>query len=245
MRCTLPALAVLSLSAPASAAFVGWAAYSRVDAATSTVFVDVFANFNGASDRVLNVFNANISTSGASFLQSGAMARKAWSPQIGQTVDDRDSFMTIGGLVAGDEFFASSSTGGDPSFTATAGAWNPTILSTPSTAVPVNAGWFAGDPNSSDIVAIDLDGATGGSWQNRTAQYGVWVAHFAFNAASVTPGASVTFNAKAGYKSSAAAGSPLFGNDSQSFAIPAPGAVALLGAAGLIGSRVRVRADRA
>jgi hypothetical protein len=241
MRCTLPALAVLSLSAPASAAFVGWAAYSRVDAATSTVFVDVFANFDGASDRVLNVFNANVGASGAGFLQSGAIAKKAWSPQIGQTVDDRDSFMTIGGAVAGDEFYASSSTGGDPSFTSTAGAWNPTILSTPSTAVPTNAGWFAGNPNSSDIIAIDLDGATAGSWQNRTAAYGVWVAHFAFDATSVSAGATVTFNAKVGYKASSNPGSPLFGNDSRVFAIPAPGAIALLGAAGLVGVRVRVR----
>jgi hypothetical protein len=245
MRCTLPALAVLSLSAPASAAFVGWAAYSRVDAATSTVFVDVFANFDGASDRVLNVFNANVAASGAGFLQSGLTSRKAWAPQAGQTVDDRDSFMTIGGTFAGEEFYASAATGGDPGFTATAGAWNPTILSTPSTAVPANAGWFAGNPNSVDIVAIDLDAATGGLWQNRAARYGVWVAHFAFDATTVSAGDTVSFSSQVGYKANGNPGGALYGTDARVFSIPAPGAIALLAAAGLVGSRVRVRPGHA
>jgi hypothetical protein len=241
MRPTLPAVAALTLSTPASAAFVGWAAYTRTELGSSTVFVDVFATFDGAADRALNVFNGNIGASGATFLQAGSIGKKAWAPQAGQSAGERDSFMTVGGLLVGGEYYASSATGGDPSFTGTAGAWNPTILSTPSTTIPANAGWFASDPFGTDNVAVDLDAAVGGEWQSRTAQFGVWVAHFAFDAASVAPGATVTFNAKVGYKTGTGPGGSIVAADARTFMIPAPGAIALLGAAGLVGARVRMR----
>jgi hypothetical protein len=239
-RNLLPAsAAALSCAVPASAGFVGWAAASRIDG--TTVLVDVVANFDAASDRVLNVYDTGIGVSGATFIQDPALSRKAWAPAAGQTGDERDSFMTIGGT---DGLFAlsGSGTGGDPSFTGTPGAWTPTLLSTPSTMVPPNAGWYASDPASAEIVAMDLDSAPGRDWQNRAGRYGVWVAHFAFDLAALAPGASVTFAGQVGYKATVGPGGPMFGGGSAQFTIiPAPGAVALLAAAGLVGARARAR----
>ena len=240
MRNTLAALAALSFSVPASAAFVGWSALTRVDAATSTVFVDVVANFDSSADRALNVFNANISVSGAQFLQDTSIGRKAWAPQIGQTSRDRDSFMTIGMFETSEATFAAS-TAGDPNFTGTPGAWSGTPLSAPSTSIPPNAGWYTSNPTSTENVAFDLSTVEDGDWQNRQAGFGVWVAHFALDQSAIAAGASISFGAKVGYKASAAPGSAIIGNDTQTFLIPAPGALALLGAAGLIGSRARLR----
>lgn len=218
---------------------MGWAATSRIDGAT--VLVDVVANFDSASDRVLNVFDTGIGASGATFIQASSLSRKAWAPAAGQTGDERDSFMTIGG-VDGLFTIAGSGTGGDPSFTGTPGAWTPTLLSTPATAVPDNAGWYASDPASAEIVAMDLDAAPALDWQNRAGRYGVWVAHFAFDLAALAPGSSVTFGGQVGYKATDGPGGAMFGGGSARFAIvPAPGAVALLAAAGMVGARTRAR----
>lgn len=240
LRNLLPAsAAALCCAAPAGAGFVGWAAASRIDG--TTLFVDVVANFDSAADRLLNVYDAQIGVVGAAFLQDLAMPRKAWAPAAGQTGGDRDSFMTIGGT-AGLFDAASASTGGDPGFSSTPGAWAPTPLSAPSTSVPPNAGWYASDPSGAEILAMDLEPASGLDWQNRSGRYGVWVAHFAFDLASLAPGGSIGFAGQVGFKATDGPGGAMFGGGSARFSIiPAPGALTLLAAAGVLGARARGR----
>ena len=217
------------LAGSADAGFVGWAAATRTSG--TTVFVDVVANFDAGADRVLNVFDATIVASGTAFLQEAVTSRKAWAPSLGQTGEDRDSFMTLGGQSADSFGAAGSTTAGDPNFTGTPGAWNGTPLSAAMTTVPPDAGWYSNDPSSTEIVAIDLDTVRGAAWQGRSARYGVWVAHFAFDAATVLPGSTVSFQATVGYKPNANPGGASFGSASGMFVVPAPGAAALLGAA--------------
>lgn len=217
------------LTGSAHAGFVGWAAATRTSG--STILVDVVANFDSASDRVLNVFDATIVASGTAFLQDAALPRKAWAPQAGQTGEDRDSFMTLGAQSPEPFGLAGSTTAGDPNFTATPGAWNGTPLSAAMTTVPPEAGWYSSDPGSPEIVAVDLDSLLGAAWQGRSARYGVWVAHFAFDAATLAAGSIVSFQATVGYKPNASPGGATFGTAAGTFVVPAPGAAALLGAA--------------
>ena len=239
-RYSLTATAIaLACAARGHAGFVGWAAASRIDG--GTLFVDVVANFDSADDRVLNVFDAQVTAVGASFLQDSAIARKAWRPETGQSGADRDSFMTIGTADSGFGL-AGTGTAGDPNFTSAPGAWNPTLFSAPSESVPPKAGWYAADPASMEAIAFDLDAIGGASWQGRQARYGVWVAHFAFDLDPGPAKAALGFSGSVGYKSTPGPGGAQFGSGSAQFAvIPAPGAVTLLAAAGLIGLRPRVR----
>jgi hypothetical protein len=245
-RNLLPAsAAALSCAVPASAGFVGWTARTSIDPTTSTVFVDVFAGFDGTTDRVLNVYDADIVASGATFLQASSVARKAWSPEIGQTSVDRDSFMTLGTEVAEGIRYASTATAGDPGFTSFAGAWNGTPGSAPSTTVPDKAGWYASNPASAAIVAEALDGAGAHGWQNRSTQFGVWVAHFAFDAGSVSAGANISFTASIGSKPDANPGGWTIATDSRMFLVPGPWSLGLAAVAGIGQGRRRRRTGSA
>lgn len=236
----LAALAAFTLATEASAAFVGWAAFTRIEG--GTVFLDVFANFSAPGDRVLNVFNSNITAADCSFLQEGTVARKGWAPAPGQTSEDADSFMTIGMMESGGVAYAGSTTAGDPGFTGTPGAWNGTPISAPMPTIPANAGWYSNLPTTPQAIAFDLGAIDGGTWQNRTAAFGVWVSHFAFDATLLGALPRVSFSASVGYKENAIPGPAVFGTGSTSFAlIPAPGAVACLACAGAASARRRVR----
>ena len=85
-------------------------------------------------------------------------------------------------------------------------------------AIPTNAGWFNANPGTNIVV-----GAAGR----------VMIMQVALAAGN----AGYTASLEVGYKESASATTPLFG--SGSYTIPAPGALALLGAAGLMGRRRR------
>jgi hypothetical protein len=86
------------------------------------------------------------------------------------------------------------------------------------TAIPTNAGWFNANPGTNIVV-----GAAGR----------IMIMQVALAAGN----AGYTASLEVGYKESASATTPLFG--SGSYTIPAPGALALLGAAGLMGRRRR------
>ena len=223
-----------SLVSAANAGFVGFVGSVRTVGAYTVI--DVFAGVSNASDKFLNVYNLNLSTNASGgFYQAPGSAVKGWRPATGvpwQTRNSLDSFMTAGtfggGAYAG-EYFASSNTTADPNFLGTPGAWNPTPSSLPANTVPANAGWYTIDPPSADNNAESLaglvgrvngSGATGANW-------GIWVGHLVIagsNPEVIWAGAA---SAKDGVTGQTTQGT------STLVIVPAPGAIALLGVAGL------------
>lgn len=230
---TLLAIAgAATLAASASAEFTGWIASVRSAAGDQTI-LDIYAGFNSATDRLLNVFNMNIDVNAASVVQSTNAGEQSWRRLDGVSNSaSLDSFVTLGGYVSGDARFASSTVMGDPSFTnyTTAGA----------TTVPSQAGWYNSDPNSLDVTATILAGSPGfpaGTRDTRSApgQYGVWVAHVLVSKAITNASWSLSFTGFAAYNDG------VYNADARMFhvIVPAPGAIALLGVAGLAGRRRR------
>lgn len=133
------------LAGTASADFVGWFfdSYATNVAGGDYAVIDVYAQFDGTTDTVLNVFNSMISNSGGSAFyhndfntlsgQPGAWSiqQTANLPSLGLTPSN-DSFVLIGGT-----YGSANNTSLDPSFT-------------PSTAAvpPINAGWFTNNPTA-------------------------------------------------------------------------------------------------
>ncbi|MFO0962042.1 MAG: hypothetical protein U0625_03955 [Phycisphaerales bacterium] len=221
-------VATASLASAADAGFTGWVGMVRN---TGThILVDVYAGMSASTDKLLNAFNMNIALSnGVQFVQGSTAATNKWRPTLGvANIDDIDSFVTMGGYNDGGVWYCGDATTPDPNFTnyATANA----------TTIPPNAGWFSSVPNSPQIVAIPLLSQpgfiTGGS---DSASFGVWIAHFAF-ARDVLPqtGFSIMMAGSAAFNS----GTNTF-DQRNLWITPAPGALALLGLAGLAPRRRR------
>jgi len=224
------ALASASIAAAANAGYTGFQAIVR-DAGAGRTYVDVFAGFTANGDKLLNVFNMNIGlTGGASFVQATGVAASKWKP-VDDTSNNNlaDSFMTLGGFDGGDgNMYTSYSTAGDPNFT------NYTTAN--ATTVPALAGWYNGNPPSTDILAIDVSSFTGwsGAKEGASGALSVWVGHFLVNKAISDTSWTMTFAGSASFNSgSNAADSRVFHN------VPAPGALALLAVAGIAGGRRR------
>ncbi|MFO0961954.1 MAG: hypothetical protein U0625_03500 [Phycisphaerales bacterium] len=207
------------------AGFIGWTA--KVVNHGTYYTMDVFAAVDSSSDKVLNVFNMNIAAVGTTFTQGAGASNNKWRPNLGVSdISMNDSFVTLGGFDDGGVYYCADGTSADPSFSnyATSGA----------TTIPANAGWYNSDPTSSQILGADLSAFAGES-RGVAAQYGVWVAHFAVSATSVTLDSRVDFSGKAAFNS----GTNAFDSRSMFFIVPGPGALALLGAAGLVSRRRR------
>ena len=226
-----------SLVASADAGFMGFVASSRTVGAYTVI--DIFAGVQNASDKFLNVYNT---TSNGVFFQATGLANKTWKPDsanFNSTRNSIDSFMTAGtysGGAYGGEYYASTNTNGDPNFTGT--SWNASPASAAATTIPALAGWYTGDPTSIDNSAESIAGL-----QNRIngtgaagANFGIWCAHLVLNGNQVI-GTDFTFSAFASIKDGV---SGAVSQASSSFAaVPAPGALALLGLAGFAARRRR------
>jgi hypothetical protein len=229
-----------SLVASADAGFLGFVASAR-NVGANTV-IDIFAGVQNASDKFLNVYDL---TSNGTFVQKAGLATKTWKPDAAGFTSTRntadDSFMTAGtfsGGAYGGEYYASTNTNGDPNFTGT--SWNATPASALATTIPALAGWYTGDPTSVDNSAESLAGLVGrvNGTGAASANFGVWVAHLvvAGNNKVIGQGGDFTFSAFASIKDGVS-GQTSQGNSS--FIVPAPGAIALLGVAGLASRRRR------
>ena len=239
--CLIAIVGTASLVASADAGFLGFVASVRTVGANTVI--DLYAGVDNASDKFLNVYNANISTTLAGgFVQKAGLATKTWKPDTAGFTSTRntsdDSFFTAGtfsGGAYGGEFYASSNTNADPNFTGT--SWNATLASPAATTVPANAGWYTGDPTSVDNVSESLLGMIGRQDLSggATATRGIWVAHFVVAGNN----AVINFSAFTSIKDGVS-GAVSQSQSSGSFnAIPAPGALALLGLAGFASRRRR------
>jgi MYXO-CTERM domain-containing protein len=215
--CTLGAgAAALLLSAAANAGFTGFSgdSYSVTEGANTWAVIDLYANFDSATDNLLNVFNMSISNSnGTLFYNASAppFIPASFKPSnFGGALPPgwaADSFVTIGN----DQSAASNGTSLDPGFNDAA------ALSTG--IIGPGAGWFNVPPtNGQGIAGADLKVLIG-----RFSIVGIPSSLKTLNVSG-----SVAFNTGAN-----ASGSGTFAY------VPAPGALALLGLAGLAGRRRR------
>ena len=185
----------------------------------------IYARFNGPTDTILNAFNLN-GLAGAPMAafyhkdnassNSGSLmtAFGTWNPALtGSATLNRpyDSYLTIGGIAS-----ATNGTSADPSW------GNPASWNRPDIPNNVNAGWFA--PGGSIAGRVGQAGNTADS---------VILGQFVLAAGTTFGnGYSITI----GYNSGIAGAPVQFANGSF---LPAPGAIALLGLAGLTGRRRR------
>jgi len=232
----IAALAGLTVTGMASASFVNYFVTSAnvSNSGQNLTVYTVVARFNGATDTLLNAFNLG-STSGAGALSgfwhkdndsgsSGVLTQAGgtWNPALtGSATANRpyDSYLTIGGQAA-----ATNTTAADPSWNTggntSAAGWNRADLPNNGT-----LGWFNSSPPT-------LQGRVGNSPGVPTTD--VRVAQFVLSANDTV---ARTYHLEIGYNNGVA-GSPVqFGTGS--FSLPAPGAVAVLGLAGLAGRRRR------
>jgi MYXO-CTERM domain-containing protein len=221
-------LGAASLAAAANAGFTGWVGKVR-DTGTHYI-MDVYAGMSSSTDKLLNVFNANIAaTNGAAFLQGATAGTNKWRPTLGvANMDDVDSFVTLGGFDDGGLWYCGDTTTADPNFT--------NYATSNATTIAANAGWYSSDPTSSQIVAVSLAGLPGATAVgSANASFGVWVAHFTVLKNSASTGGGVSFNGSAAFNT----GTNAADQRTLAFAVPGPGALALLGVAGLASRRRR------
>ena len=247
-----------TLAASAEAEFLGFVAFAKQSG--GYVIVDIYAAVGNASDKFLNVYNNTISTTAAGgFYQQPGLTTKTWKPDAWNLASSRssiDSFLTVGcysGAAYGGEYYASAST--HSSFPGT--YWNATPSSPAATTIPSYDSWYTTDPTSIDNRAILLsaisagytrfdsvataggNGGTAGTVGSAGAQYGIWCSHIVIagtlNANLMT--SLISWSASASIKDGVS------GATTQAIstfaAVPAPGALALLGVAGFASRRRR------
>ncbi len=222
-KTALMGLAVASIAGVASATFTGYQVTNGGSQGGLTKYI-VHANFSGATDTALNFFHINQeSASGSNLfyhadaLTGGAPSNTAgtWNPQFVLTAGAWDSFVCVGG---GTGFASGNSTNADPSFGAA--GFNTAQMPFPSpNNHAVGPGWFNSNPPN---------------LQGRVINGQVLLGQFV-----IADAANITMFLKVGYNDGIA-GSPVqFGEGTFALGVPAPGAVALLGLAGLAGRRRR------
>ena len=236
--CLIAIVGTASIVASADAGFLGFVASVRTVGANTVI--DIFAGVSNESDKFLNVYNANISTTLAGgFVQKAGLATKTWKPDSAGFTSTRntldDSFMTAGtfsGGQYGGEYYASANTNGDTNFTGT--SWNATPATALATTIPNLAGWYTGDPTSVDNVSEGLLGMVGrvNGTGAADATRGIWCAHLVIAGNNAAWNFSAFASIKDGLTGVETSGT-------STFAVPAPGAVALLGLAGFAARRRR------
>ena len=229
----------LAVSGVASATFTGYTvvATNTANSGQNLVRYEVFANFNGATDTVLNAFN--LCSTSASWGEDayggfwhkdnetgGVLSQQygTWAPQLtGSATANRpfDSFLTIGGNPTG-----TNTTNADPSWN-TGGSGihggGPEGWSRPDLPSNCQLGWFnSSPPNLQGRVGVAPNTAT----TVKLAQFVLSQGH-----------GWRTYSLNLGYNSGVAGSTVRFAQ--ATFTLPAPGAIAIFGLAGLTGRRRR------
>ena len=238
----IAAVGTASFIASADAGVLGYSAFSYT-ASNGNVVIDVFTVVSNASDRLLNVYNVNLTTTEggstlATFVQQAGTATRGWKPDANTSTRSNivDSFMTIGvdgGAPYKGEYYASAGTGADGNFT----NW-----SSLAPTVPVNAGWFLSPPTLPDNLAASMAMMAGAGVDRvntgtaGTSDLGIWCAHLV-----MAPGSASVFWGGTSAVKDGVTGATVTTTASSTnlLAVPAPGALALLGIAGFSSRRRR------
>jgi len=225
----------LLVASSADAGVLGFAAFVRSAgiSPTSNVIVDLVVVTERASDRLLNVFNVNTSST---FIQQAGTATRGFKPDAASSTRSNtvDSFCTIGvegGAPYEGQYYASGGTSADGGFS--------TGWTTPGTTIPANAGWFGSPPTLPDQLSESLANFTGDRANSSAAAaggtFGVWVGHWVFAPGTTSAIISMTASVKDGLTSQVVTGSATGFQQ----IVPAPGALALLSFAGVASRRRR------
>jgi len=239
MKSVMIAAATLAATSAASATLTQWSVVQTAvsNSGQNMIRYEVFATFNGATDTLLNVFNFGAVGSGAedwyggfwhkdnSDYNGGVLSQQygTWAPQLtGSATLNRpfDSFLLIGGNPSG-----TNSSNADPSWNSggtgahvgSSIGWSRADLVNNGT-----LGWFNSSPPN-------LQGRVGTAPNTATQ---VKIGQFMLSAGHETR----TYTLTAGYNNGAGGSVQFFTGN---FVLPAPGAIALLGLAGLAGRRRR------
>jgi hypothetical protein len=205
-------LAALAVAGVASADFTG---YSTVRTESGAyVKYELFGNFDGATDTVLNAFHISLVSGSSTFYHADALnggvigsAAGTWNPQFVLVPGAMDSYVCIGG---GEGFASGNSTAADPD-------WGPAGFN--QAQIPYGDGTFG--PGWFNQNPPNLQGRVNANGQVKLGQ-------FVIAAADEANGATIFL--KVGYNNGQGGGVQ-FGEGN--FTLPTPGAVALLGLAGL------------
>lgn len=206
----------LLLSGVAAADFVNFDGIVSTNSEGNTV-VQMYGVYDNSDAVALNVFNTDIGAPNG-FIHNDVQvaAGGTWSPNAsldipGFSDSSNDSYVTIGYGV-GTEAASNSSTL-DPGFDGGLGG-----------TIPVNAGWFNGNPTNEQTVSAFAGGVNGVSG------FAIMIGQFVFTGDIFVFEGEMAANEGAGTNVNFGSGF---------FEIPAPGALALLGLAGLTARRRR------
>jgi hypothetical protein len=250
-------LGAAAVASVASADFIGWTANVR-EATGGGYLINVYAVTNDAADVILNVYGGSpgqptagfiTTTSAGGFLQE-AGSRGTFAPSGSQNWNTLDSFLTVGGgLTSTGNWTGNGSTAGDPPWNVTyfntsieenetvnsfntnsneEGFTNPNLNS-----IPATAGWFiAGSTSPARSLAGLANRVASSSEEAAAGSFGMMVAQLYVM--------DLQLDWKMGASLKRANGSVSQGTFEFSIGeIPAPGALALLGVAGLASGRRR------
>ncbi len=222
--------------------------YSVTDGARRYSVMDVYVDFTGAYDKLVNFYGTTSSTSmvvtsingvpnngsslvagnGAGFAQA---AGTSWMPASGAAGNAWDSFVTIGARtqdagagVAADNYFTNATTAGAD--TVAGGSYQGAYE---------GAGWYTNAPTGNHVYA--------GTY----ADLRIMLGRFSVETTNLSATDVLTLQFKGNVTMrvnglTAGAGTVIQPSFNETFTygfVPAPGAVALLGLAGLVGSRRR------
>jgi MYXO-CTERM domain-containing protein len=251
--------AVAAATSVASADFVGWT--SSVRTVSGGYLVNVFAATNNSTDVLLNVYGGtvgqpsagSITTNSAGGFLQGAGTQGVWAPVGSQNWTTLDSFLTIGGgfNTTSQAFLANGNTAGDPPWnvtytdtdtgeTASANAFN-----TPSNEsgftnpylnnIPATGGFFIAGTSSParSLTSLGANRSVSSNAAAAAASFGMLVGQF--YVAQLSSEAVKFTNMGATLRRSDNSLSQAAFN----VTVPAPGALALLGVAGLASGRRR------
>jgi hypothetical protein len=201
-----------SVSAAASADFVDFSGVVT-DLGGGVTAIDVYANFSDSGNVFLNIFNSDVDNGGAGFQHDDfttlSGGNGSWLPSQSADVAGLNSLFDSYVNAGYGDIGAANSTTLDPNFLDNGGGGLGAFI-------PATAGWFNGNPDN--VISGDA----------------ILVGHFVMADADV---AAFVFEASIGWKVDASTTGVEFGSDT--WQVPAPGALALLGLGGLISRRRR------
>jgi hypothetical protein len=184
------AFAAVSIASSAHAGILGFAAFHRT-AANGNVVVDLVVVTERPSDRLLNVFGVNTTST---FVQQAGPNTRGMKPDCLFTStrsNTVDSFCTLGvegGGTANGQIHASCATNTN---------CFPFGWTSQGETMPANACWFPGQPTAPDNASESLAGFAGTRSNSGAAaasgSFGVWIGHWVF--AAGTPSAIISCSA--------------------------------------------------
>jgi MYXO-CTERM domain-containing protein len=250
------------IATAASADFVGWT--SSIRAVPGGYLVNIFAATNNSTDVILNVYGGtagqpsagSITTNSAGGFLQGAGAQGVWAPSGSQNWTTLDSFLTIGGSLntTTNAFTGNGSTAGDPPWnvtytdTDTGEETSVNAFNTPSNAsgfenpylnnIPATGGFFIAGTSSParSLASLGANRSVSSNAAAAAATFGMLVGQFYVAQNTVSEMVKFTNMGATLRRSDSTLSQAAF---SVTVAVPAPGALALLGVAGLASGRRR------